>query len=186
MKDGKRLQLKEVILLSILAALSMITKPYVHAAFAPFVRSFNVPVGVLAGSVYMAWVVMAGIIVPSRGATVLFCAIQGGLAVLLGMGGALGAFVPLSYIAPGVAIELLYALVPVASRSLWVYGLAGAAANLTGAVVNSVLFFQLRGRVLAIWAIPSAITGAVGGLAAYLVAQRVVLTIRHQVREQHR
>ena len=176
----------EIVELSVLAVLSMVTKPYIRSAIALFMTGLAVPVGVFAGGLYMAWVVLAGGISQTRGTTALFCTLQGLLALLLGMSGGLGPFVLVSYILPGLALEVLYALVPLQPRPAWLCTLAGGIANLTGSTLNSILMFQLKGKMLAIWGIPSALSGAVGGYLGYLVLRRLVsLALRHPAREQH-
>lgn len=183
---NRKIRLAEIIELSIIAVLSMVTKPYVRSAFALFLTGLAVPVGVFAGGFYMAWVVLAGNVVRARGATALFCTFQGILALFLGMSGGLGPFVLVSYILPGVALELLYIIVPTHEMPAWLCAVAGAVANVTGSVLNSVLMFQLKGKMLAAWAIPSLLTGAGGGYLGYLVAHRLAqLVVRKQVKEEH-
>lgn len=100
----------DFVVIALIAAVSMVVKPYLRAPFAFVQTSLGLPVGVFLGGIYMFWPVLAGYLVPRRGAVALTCLLQGLLALLLGLTGTLGPMAFFSYLAPGIVIEALFLL----------------------------------------------------------------------------
>lgn len=181
-----RLSLQELVLLAVIAAISMVVKPYVHAAFRPLVAGLNVPVGMVAGGLYMMWLVMAGHLVNKAGAVVLVALLQGILAVILGMGGKLGPFVVISYLMPGLAMELLYGVLAVFWRLCrcrpWA-AIAGAAlANGVGTACNSLLLLGLPWPAVAATLLPATLSGAAGGFLGHVLSRRLARALASDTR----
>lgn len=165
-------------MLALIAVLSIATKPYTHSIFAMITQPFGIPVGVVAGGFYMFWVVLAGYVVNRPGAVFLLCLLQGVLAVALGFTGPLGALVVVSYVVPGLAIEVLYfglGLVWPDCRTTGTCStLAGGLGNIVGALANAILMFRLRGGILVVISPPAALSGAVGGFLAFVVGRYLI------------
>jgi energy-coupling factor transport system substrate-specific component len=180
MKMGRR----ELITLALIAAVSIVTKPYVRAPFAFVQAALGLPVGSFIGGVYMLWPVLAGVLVPRPGAVFITCFLQGLVAVLTGFTGLLGQLAFFSYLAPGLVIEGVYLL----TRRRWAPGhyleavLAGALGNAAGAASNALLFFAVRGLVFTLALGSALLSGGVGGWVAYLVAQRLPKGLRPAAR----
>lgn len=171
----KRFAWRDLVFISLIAAISIITKPYVRMPFSWIQTTLGLPVGAFIGGIYMFWPVMVGAIIRRPGAVFLTCLLQGVVAVLTGFTGLLGQMAFFSYLAPGVVIEALYLV----TRRLWPRGnvvepvLAGALGNAAGAATNALLFFALKGTPFTLAVAASLISGAVGGWLAHLVGHRL-------------
>lgn len=80
----KPISLNEMIVVALIGALSMITKPYVRSLFAPVSGAIGIPTGVPAGAIYMFWLALANHLVNKMGAVLKLCVIQGLLAIVAG------------------------------------------------------------------------------------------------------
>lgn len=160
-----------------MAALGVVTKPYLRMPFSFVQTSFGMPVGTFIGGLYMFWPVLAGRLVPRPGAVLVTCALQGLVAILTGFTGLLGPMAFFSYLAPGLVIEGLYWAVrrvsPAGVYRLPAMMAAAALGNAAGALTNALLFFALRGAALSLAMGASMLTGAGGGWLAYLVGARL-------------
>ncbi len=181
---------RELVFLALIAVLSMVTKPYVKSVVNVITQPLGIPGGVAAGTIYMFWVVLAGYVVSRPGSVFLFCLLQGVLALLMGFTGPLGALIIVSYVLPGIAVEILYSILssfrydcrhaPVACI------IAGAVANVAGSVSNAILMFSMGGTLLLVISPVSAVTGGLGGFFAsaagtYLVRVLGVETVARRV-----
>lgn len=119
----------ELILLTLFSALIVVAK---------IALRFPIQVPGHSGLFWMAIVIVAGGVVPKRGATSLVGLSSGILAAFLGMGdfGAINTF--FSYTMVGIATELALWLLG-APENLWVAGLAGALGHLGKFVVKWIL-----------------------------------------------
>lgn len=183
------INLRDTTLLAIIAALSIVLKPYLRIPFGFIQTTLGIPVGAIIGGLYMFWPVLAGRFVPKAGAVFLVCLLQGFLAIITGFTGLLGNMAFFSYLTPGIVIEALYFIldktyrtpqmethqvVRVGARtSLFALTLAGGIGNVAGAATNALLFFVIRGSAFSFTLVSSFVTGAMGGWLAYLVAERV-------------
>ncbi len=137
MTDRERL--REAIIVAIVAALSIVSKPYVRLVFAPLAGSLHVPAGVFAGCVYMIWLVLVDRLVPRTGAVLRLAALQGVLALAMGMTSQAGPLIMLAYLGPGAAVELLRLCVRPHLRKSSYSMAAGALANLTGSLAMTMI-----------------------------------------------
>jgi ABC-type thiamin/hydroxymethylpyrimidine transport system permease subunit len=173
----RRFSARDMALLSIIAAASIVSKPYVRIPFGFIQTAFGIPVGAVIGGVYMFWPVIAGRLVPKPGAVFVTCFLQGVLAVITGFTGLLGNMAFFSYLAPGIVIEVLYYVLDKACRgqrsSLYALTLAGALGNVSGAATNAFLFFAIQGSVFTFALLSALLSGAAGGWLAFVVAERL-------------
>ncbi|HHY38027.1 MAG TPA: ECF transporter S component [Clostridia bacterium] len=193
---GRSINLRDMTLLAIIAALSIVLKPYLRIPFGFIQTTLGIPVGAIIGGLYMFWPVLAGRFVPKAGAVFLVCLLQGFLAIATGFTGLLGNMAFFSYLAPGIVIESLYFILDKTQRtrptepqqatrigartSLIALILAGGIGNVAGAATNALLFFVIRGSAFTFALISSFVTGAAGGWLAYLVAERVPALSAHR------
>ncbi|MGE5485997.1 MAG: ECF transporter S component [Ignavibacteriales bacterium] len=175
----KRFTWQDLTLISLIAAMSIVTKPYVRAPFAFVQNAFGIPVGSFIGGVYMFWPVLVGKVIPKPGAVLLTCLLQGFLALATGFTGLLGPAAFFSYLPPGLVIEAPFWLIrrvevtPAAELVLLI--MAGALGNAAGAVSNALLFFALSGKVVAVTLVSSLVTGGGGGWLAFAVGRAFCL-----------
>jgi len=170
----------DLVVIALIAAVSIVLKPYLRAPFAFVQTTLGMPVGVFIGGIYMFWPLLAGFVVPRRGVVLLTCLLQGLLAVATGFVGLLGPLAVLSYIAPGLVIEALFLLPRSPARGLLWSMAGGALGNVAGAATNALLFFSLRGTVFSLALVASLLTGAAGGWLAVVVGRRVAGAYRRE------
>jgi hypothetical protein len=168
----------DLIVIALIAAISIILKPYLRAPFAFVQTTFGMPVGAFIGGLYMFWPLLAGYLAPRRGVLLLTCVLQGLLAVVTGFVGLLGPMAFFSYVVPGLVMEALFLLAGSPARGvLWAMA-GGALGNVAGAATNALLFFALRGTAFSLALAASLLTGAVGGWLAAIVGLRVAKVYR--------
>jgi hypothetical protein len=177
---SKRGKWSDLVVIALIAAVSIVLKPYLRAPFAFVQTTLGMPVGVFIGGIYMFWPLLAGFVVPRRGVVLLTCLLQGLLAVATGFVGLLGPLAIFSYIAPGLVIEALFLLPGSRARGLLWSMAGGALGNVAGASTNALLFFSLRGTVFSLALVASLLTGAAGGWLAAVVGSRVAGAYRRE------
>lgn len=166
-------RINELIKLAMLAAVSMVVRPYVRSAVAGAILSLGLPVGSVIGGLYMLWPLLAVGLFPRRGNGLLFCTLQGVLALLLGMTGKTGALGLLSFLAPGLIIEGWMLLLPHTNlcRRLPVAIAVTSTANAAGAVVHGIIYFGLGNVALPAVALTALLFGSLGGVFAIPLAR---------------
>lgn len=166
-------QLRETLAVAVIAALSMVTKPYVRMAFAPLAGSVGVPVGVFAGCIYMMWVVLVDRLGFRPGAVVRLSVLQGLLALAMGMTSQAGPMILVTYLAPGLAVEGLRLMVPPDRRKQPYSMAAGAIANIAGSATMTLVIAGWKPAVI-LAALPvSLLGGAMGGALSHALAHRL-------------
>ncbi|OPL07822.1 MAG: hypothetical protein AVO33_03530 [delta proteobacterium ML8_F1] len=156
----KSLELKEIILIAILAALSIVTKPLVTNLSAVMVGSFGIPNGVVGGIIYMMWLSLIFRLVSKPFVVLGFTVLQGILAIMIMGMPPLGL---VSYVASGIGGEMV--LFPLRKKhQLFVNMLAGAVANSVGAVAVYFLFFSKNVDPLPLVVTLSFFSGSLSGI----------------------
>ncbi len=193
---SKRSRWFDLVMIALIAAVSIVAKPYLRAPFAFVQTTFGMPVGAFIGGIYMFWPLLAGYMVPRRGVVLLTCVLQGLLAIVTGFLGLLGPPAFLSYIAPGLVIEALF-LIPgaglgVAPRAGWhgaepaaqvAAGTAASAAVVAVAGTASAEAARPARRLVApgfialLWAI---VAGALGNTAGAAVNALLYFSLKGQ------
>ena len=165
----KKFELREIILIAIIAALSIVTKPMIKSLSAIAVSSFGVPNGLVGGMIYMMWLTLIFRFVSKPFAVIGFSALQGILAmVIMGMQ-PIGLAI---YIASGVAAELV--LVPLKNKNMLLVNiLAGGVANAVGSVMMYFLIFSRAVDPVYIIMFLSFISGGLSGFVTSFIYGRL-------------
>ena len=150
-------------------AVKPIVTPLIHLISAPLM----IPGGSLAGGLYMMWIALAIAIVNKPGTGLLVGITQAIVMLSMGYFGNHGVVSLISYSMPGLTAEII-SLFFRDKRSLLFHILAVTVANLTGAVVVTIIVMRLAAIPLMISLIAAAISGIVGGIASYSVFKRLV------------
>lgn len=147
----------EMILISLIAAISIVTKPYLKALAAPLPIA-----GVVMGAFYMMWVVFIALLINKRFSATLFSILQAVLALALGVAGKWGLWVFVGYTIPGLAVDFIF----MSRTSKLVKSiLSGAVANFIGSLISMLIFTPNIGNKILLLA-PSIFSGAIGGFLA--------------------
>ena len=163
----KRFSVKDLILISAMAALGLAVKavvtPLIHLASAPLF----IPGGALSGGLYMMWLVMAAGLTGKRGAAAFAAIVQAILVILTGVGGSHGLLSLVSYTLPGLAIDCWLLVSRHRVCCLPCAFISCLLANICGTVAVNLIFFHLPMIPLLLSLTAAALSGGVGGVLSW-------------------
>ena len=172
---SKRLQdfsILELVLIGLVAALGVATKPIVVPLVHIITGPLFIPGGAVAGGFYMLWIVLGAGVIRRRGAGTVIALTQALLVVVLGIYGTHGIVSILTYTLPGVGVDLVFLFSRNKEYSPLHYFLAGGVANLAGTLSVNWVFFQLPLVPLLLSLCVALLSGGLGGLIACQLAGR--------------
>ncbi len=162
-----------LMLIALLAALGIAVKsvivPLVHLVTGPL----YIPGGVVAGGIYMLFLVLAAALTRAAFAGALCGLVQGLIVLVLGMGGSHGALSIVSYTLTGLAVDLVMLILRRDMGGLLSCFFAGMAANLSGTLVVNAAFFEMPPVPLVLSLAAGALSGGFGGLIAHSLANQL-------------
>jgi energy-coupling factor transport system substrate-specific component len=172
-KNHHHFSLRDLLIVTLLAALGIATKPMLQPVARLLLNAFFIPGGVFFGGLYMMWLALARGLVEKPGGGILAAFIQGMTALLLGLSPANGILTLAMYLLPGAAVELAFRLpgrgtLARASRFL----LSTVLANLSGIVIVASIRGFSRQPVIILLMI-GGLSGALGGLMAFAVSEKI-------------
>jgi len=144
--------------------------PFVHI----FTSSLFIPGGVAAGGIYMMFPVLAISLTGKTGAAGLCGFCQGIMVLMLGSAGSHGALSILSYTLTGLSADLIMLLIRHRGCCLACCFLGGIVANLAGAAIVNMAFFNLPLIPLLLSLAAGALSGGLGGMAAWIITDRLL------------
>lgn len=163
--------------------LGLVTKKLVNPFVNVITEVLHIPGGISTGFSIM-FLVIAAEIVRLRYAGTLMGTVQGLLALALGRVGSMGVFMPIGYIVPGMAIDLVYFLakyVKCSQTERMVF--ANALAAVMASVTANVLVFHLSGPVLWLYLCVSATSGSIYGfLGSFVVTRLQTALYQYQIK----
>ena len=163
----------ELLIIAMVAALGIAVKPVVSPLVRLVTGPLMIPGGVLAGGVYMMFLVLARGLVRRRFAGTLTAAVQAIIVLITGVGSH-GPATLATYIMPGVAVDLVMLIFcrrkPVSVPACFC---AGIAANVTGAFLVSAALFDIPLAPLLLALAVAALSGGLGGLLAHALLKQV-------------
>lgn len=156
----------DLVIIAVMAALGIAIKPLtapIHLISGPLM----IPGGALAGGLYMMWLVVGYGIVKKTGTAVLIGLIQALLVLFTGIVGSHGIMSLLTYVSPGLVMDLVLLIIGhnICCRGCSV--IAGAAANVTGTACVNLVFFQAPGVYLILMLGLALLSGGIGGILAW-------------------
>jgi ABC-type thiamin/hydroxymethylpyrimidine transport system permease subunit len=173
-KQSYRFSTKDLLVIALLAAIGIAIKPVVKTLTHLISTPLGIPGGTIGGGLYMMWLVLALALVPRFGAATLAGFIQGLVLLITGWFGSHGAISLLTYTLPGLAIDLL-ALLYRRKQSIDGQILYCIAANLVGTYLVGFIIMRMPKAPLYISLSMSVVSGAVGGVLAYLIYKQLKL-----------
>ena len=157
----------ELIIIVVMAALGVAVKPIIvpiaHIVCGPLM----IPSGAMAGGLYMMWMVIGYGMVRKRGTAFLIALVQTLLVVFTGIVGSHGIMTFLTYLGPGIAVELIMFMVPRRGCSRPICLAAGTAANVIGTLTVNFVFFRTPGVYLILVLAIASLSGMIGGLISW-------------------
>ena len=177
MSDSKvkfleKFSLFELIFLALAAAAGIAVKPVVVAVSHLITGPLFIPGGAVAGGFYMLFIVLGGALVGKRGSVTLVCLIQTLLVLVSGVYGSHGAASLITYVAPGLLVDLLWILCRTNGASLLACFSGVIVANVSGTILVNLVFFRLPLIPLLFTAVLAALSGGLGGIVTWQIVKR--------------
>ena len=169
----KRFTLRQLVFMALCCDLGLLAKRLISPAANALTDYLRIPGGV-STSFSLMFLVVAACCVDQFGSASLMGAVQGGLALLLGRVGSMGALSPLGYLLPGMAMD----------AALWINRrrkkkptdgavAASMAASAAACLTANAIVFRLAGLPLALYLSVALTSGAICGLLATALIQRL-------------
>jgi len=166
-------RLADYILIAMMAALGIAVKvivtPLAHLLTGPLF----IPGGVAAGGFYMLFLVLALSITRKQGTALIAALVQAVLVTATGTLGSHGAASLLTYTLPGLAVEAVWLLSGREKGGSVCCFVAGIAANIAGSYAVNLLIFRLPTVPLLLSLAVAALSGGLGGWAAYGLSRQI-------------
>lgn len=164
-----RFSIFDLILLAFMAAAGVAVKPIVVSVSHLITGPLFIPGGALAGGIYMLFIVLGAGLVGKPGSATLICMVQAILVVVTGIYGTHGIASLVTYVLPGLCVDLLWLLLRHRGCCLWCCFLGGIVANASGVVLVNLIFFRLPLIPLLLSIAISIFSGGVGGIVAWYI-----------------
>ena len=164
-----RFSLFDLVIIAIVAALGIAMKPVIVPLIHIITGPLFIPGGAIAGGFYMMWIVVGAGLVGKRGAATLIALVQAIIVIAIGAIGTHGIMSLVTYVAPGIAVEVLLLATRQRSDNIFSCFFAGMAANMAGTVLTNFVFFKLPLIPLLLTLAGGALSGGLGGILAYLI-----------------
>ena len=178
-RPRNRFNVSDIILIALFAALGIATKQVIQPLASMFTAPFSVPGGTVAGGVYMMWPILARGIVNKRGSALL-CSLFQSMVVFLSPIGQHGIATFPIYLAPGLAVEIVFFVFGRYSHTPLSVVLSGMLANGVGTLLVATIILGWTEHVLILVLFLAFLSGAVGGVMAYGLLKSV-RTLIHDV-----
>ena len=163
--------LPQLILCALMAALGIAVKavavPLAHIVTGPLL----IPGGAVAGGLYMLFLVLACALCGRLGAATVTALVQAILVMVTGLSGSHGAFSLITYLLPGLAVDLVMLLTRHRGGCVLCCFFAGAAANIAGTLAVGAAVLGLPVVPLMLSLALAALSGGLGGLLARRIAK---------------
>ena len=163
----------QLILIALMATLGIATKPIIVPLVHIITGPLYIPGGSIAGGFYMIWIVLGVGLINRIGVATIIASVQAIMIVSLGIFGTHGIMSFLTYIVPGLAVDILLILIRYRNPSLGNLFLCGMVANLSGTFLVNVIFFRLPLIPLILILSSAALSGGVGGIIAYTIINKL-------------
>lgn len=164
----KKSKLTMLIFMALCAVLGLFAKKLINPFANLITDNLHIPGGISTGFSLM-FLVIAAELVSYRHCGTMMGVVQGGLALITGRVGSMGALMPIGYLLPGIAIDVVYVCTRKFSREERMV-FANIAAAVVASLTANAIVFHLWGVVLCLYLAVSAVSGLLCGLlGTYLV-----------------
>ncbi len=157
----------DLIVIALVAALGIATKPVILPLVHIITGPLFIPGGTIAGGFYMMWIVAGTGITGKRGSASLIALVQSIMVIAVGMFGTHGIMSLVTYLVPGLAVDLFLIIARQNCRNILSCFFAGMMANMAGTLMSNFVFFKLPWIPLILTIAGGALSGGLGGLLAY-------------------
>lgn len=169
----RQLNVRQLIFMALCCDLGLFAKKLILPAANLVTDALHIPGGI-GTSFSLLFLVVSAFLLPGAWCATLMGAAQSLIAVSFGMVGSMGALAPIGYIVPGVVIDLMRQI----SARGWLRRedsvlLASVLASLSAALTANCIVFRLWGPALWLYGAVAATSGAVCGLLAVSLTERL-------------
>jgi hypothetical protein len=168
-----RFTLFDLVIISMMSALGIAVKIVLVPLVQIITGPLFIPGGSISGGIYMMFIVLGSMIVRKRFTAFLICAIQTILVTVTGTIGSHGVMSIITYLMPGIAVDILYFIINKYQYTKGGCFLAGIVSNTVGTFLVNFVFFRLPLIPLLLTLCLGALSGGLGGLLAYALAKQV-------------
>lgn len=168
-----RFSILEIIIIALIAAIGVAIKPVIVPLAHIITGPLYIPGGAIAGGLYMMWIVLGAGLVEKKGTATLISIVQAIMVISLGIYGNHGILSLITYILPGIMVDLYLLLFRVKELNMWDYFIGGILANISGTFLVNAIFFRLPFIPLMLTLSAASLSGGIGGLIAYTVTSRL-------------
>lgn len=163
----------DVIMTAMCAGLGVAVKPVVSQLVHIITGPLFIPGGAVAGGFYMLFIVLAASLTGKFGAATLACVVQAILVIITGVIGSHGIMSLVTYVLPGVLVDLFFLAVRKQGVGAFSCFFMGMIANVTGTFLSNAVFFNLPWVPLMLSLLSGALSGGLGGLVAWAVTKQL-------------
>lgn len=163
----------DFIIIALMASLGIAIKPFVVPLAHILTGPLYMPGGVVAGGFYMIWIVLGAGLVGKRGAATLIAVVQTIVIISLGVYGTHGMMSFITYVIPGLAIDLVWLIFRHHGCCLGCLFVGGLIANVSGSFSVNLVFFRLPLVPLLLTLSLAAFSGGLGGIIAYQLLTKI-------------
>ena len=168
-----RFSVFDLIIMALMAGLGIAVKPIVVPLAHMITGPLFIPGGALAGGFYMLWLVLSAGMVGKIGAGTVTALVQAIVVLAIGIFGTHGAASLITYLVPGVAVDLVLLVSRHRGCCRSCCFAAGIAANVSGTLLVNLVFFRLPLVPLLLTTSTAALSGGLGGLIAFGLLKRL-------------
>lgn len=162
----QKFSLYELVVMAVLAALGIAIKTVVKPLAQIICGPFMIPAGTLAGGLYMMWMIVGYGMIKKPGTALIISVIQALLVIFTGSIASHGMMSLITYVAPGLAIELIYLIIRHRGCCVGCCAIGGMVANVVGVACVNIIFFRAPDVYLILVLAIAALSGLVGGVLA--------------------
>ena len=173
MSTLKRFRVYDLMVIALMAALGIATKPLIVPLTHMITGPLFIPGGAIAGGFYMFWLVLAAGLIGKRGTASLVGLTQALMVIITGAFGSHGLVSIVTYSLPGLVIDGLFLIFRRRWTTLYDFFIAGVLANLTGTYLSNLVFFRLPLVPLLMSLAGAIFSGGLGGVIAYQIYVRI-------------
>ncbi len=169
----EKFSIYHLVVISLMAAIGIAVKSVIVPLVHIVTSSLFIPGGALAGGIYMLFIVLSAGICGKVGAGTITGLTQGIMVIIAGISGSHGIISLLTYTMPGVAVDLVFMIALKKDKNILHFVFACIAANITGSMLVSMVFFQLPLIPFLFSAALASFSGALGGIIAWQIYQKL-------------
>lgn len=166
----------DLVLIAMFTALTIAFKAIAGMLVRLITGPLGVPGGTLAGGLYMLWMPLGLCIINKKGVALLISLVQVVVLLITGAPGSHGIWSFFTYMAPALAVEIVFLFRFKGSVNILHFVLATMIANILGALGSNLLFFRLTWLPLLFTLAAAALSGAMGGVIGYVTYTKLKKT----------